>query len=81
MTSYWNNLSANNIFKNLIQHIKTNHIDIHHHFIKEHVEDKVMNHEYIATEQQRADILTKVSDFVQFENLRGSLGICLYENL
>lgn len=40
-----------------------------------------MNHEYVANEQQQADILTKVPNVVQFEKLRGSLGFCLYESL
>lgn len=58
-----------------------NPIDICHHFITEHVEGKVMNLEWVTTEQQLTYIFTKVSNVVQFEKLRGSLGIYLYENL
>jgi hypothetical protein len=81
MTLYCDNLSAINISKNPIQHSRTKHIDIRHHFIRDLVEDKVIALEHVATELQLADIFTKALDANQFENLRGKLGICLYESL
>ena len=81
MTLYCGNLSAINISKNPIQHSRTKHIDIRHHFIRDLVEDKVIALEHVATELQLADIFTKALDTNQFENLRGKLGICLYEGL
>ncbi|MCI36366.1 copia protein (gag-int-pol protein), partial [Trifolium medium] len=62
MTLYCDNLSSINISKNPIQHSRTKHIDIHHHFIRELVEDKVVTLEHIATENQLADIFTKALD-------------------
>lgn len=40
MTLYCDNTSAINISKNPLQHSRTKHVDIHHHFIHELVEDK-----------------------------------------
>ncbi|XP_058784318.1 uncharacterized protein LOC131659097 [Vicia villosa] len=74
MTLYCDNFSAINISKNPIQHSRTKHIDIRHHFIRELVEDKVIYLEHVSTELQLADIFTKSLDATQFENLRSKLG-------
>ena len=81
MTLFCDNLSAINISKNPIQHSRTKHIDIRHHFIRDLVEDKVITLKHVATELQLADIFTKALDATQFENLRSKLGICLSETL
>ena len=39
LTIYCDNTSAINISKNLVQHSRTKHIEIRHHFIRELVED------------------------------------------
>ena len=79
MALYCDNLSAINISKNPIQHSRTKHIDIRHHFIRDLVEENVVVLKHVATEEQLADIFTKALDANQFEKLRGKLGICLYE--
>ncbi|KAK2426944.1 putative mitochondrial protein [Trifolium repens] len=81
ITLYCDNLSAINISKNPVQHSKTKHIDIRHHFIRDLVENKVVTLEHVGTKEQVADIFTKALDAVQFENLRGKLGICLFEDM
>ena len=81
MTLYCDNLSTINISKNPIQHSRTKHIDIRHHFIRDLVEEKTIKLEHVATELQLADIFTKALDANQFENLRGKLGICQHEEL
>ena len=81
MTLFCDNLSAINISKNPIQHSRTKHIDIRHHFIRDLVEDKVIILEHVSTENQLADIFTKALDAVQFERLRGRLGVCIHEDL
>ena len=45
------------------------------------MENKVINLEQVSTENQLADIFTKALDAVQFENLRGRLGVCIHEEL
>jgi len=79
LTLYCDNLSAINISKNPIQHSRTKHIDIRHHFIRDLVEEKVVTLEHVDIEEQLADIVTKTLDVKQFEKLRGKLGICLHE--
>ena len=57
---YCNNTSAINISKNPVQHSRTKHIDIHHHFITELVENKTVFIEQVATKNQLVDIFTKL---------------------
>jgi hypothetical protein len=80
LTLYCDNLSAINISKNPIQHSRTKHIDIRHHFIRDLVEDNIVTLEHVATENQLADIFTKALDASKFETLRGKLRICLFED-
>ncbi|PNX69138.1 gag-pol polyprotein, partial [Trifolium pratense] len=77
LTLYCDNLSAINI----IQHSRTKHIEIRHHFIRDLVEENIVKLEHVAIEEQVADIFTKALDVVQFERLRGKLGIYLLEEL
>lgn len=78
---YYDNLISINISNNPIQYRRTKHIDILHRFIRDFVEDRVITLEHVATEKKMADIFTKAFDANHFENLRGELGICLFEEL
>ena len=51
--------SAINLSKNLIQHSRTKHIKIRHHFIRNHVQNEDITLEFVSTEDQLADIFTK----------------------
>ncbi|RVW61650.1 Copia protein [Vitis vinifera] len=73
MVVFCDNTSAINISKNPVLHSRTEHIDIRHHFIRDLVEDKVVSLEYVPTEGQIADILTKPLDVSRFESLRNSI--------
>ncbi|RVW84559.1 Copia protein [Vitis vinifera] len=77
MVVFCDNTSAINISKNPVLHSRTKHIDIRHHFIRDLVEDKVVSLEYVPTEGQIADILTKPLDVSRFESLRKSIGLCI----
>ena len=74
---YFDNSSAIDISKNLVQHSKTKHIEIRYHFIRDLVERKIMCLEYIPTERQNADIFTKPLDKSKFETLRQVIGMIL----
>ncbi|KAG9458830.1 hypothetical protein H6P81_003338 [Aristolochia fimbriata] len=76
MTVYCDNTSAINISKNPVQHSRTKHIDIRHHFIRELVEDGQVLIEHVSTENQLADIFTKSLEAKRFEFLCGALGLC-----
>ena len=46
LTIYCNNTSAINISKNPVQHSRTKHIEIRHHFIRELIEDGTLTQEW-----------------------------------
>jgi len=50
------NTSAINLTKNQIQHSRTKHIEICHHFIRDHVSNGVCEVKFIETKLQLADI-------------------------
>ena len=77
LTVFCDNTSAINISKNLVQHSRTKHIDIRHHFIRELVENITLVLEYIEIEKQLANMFTKALDSVRFDSLRKSLGVCI----
>jgi len=62
MVIHSNNTSAINISKNPVQHSRTKHINIQHHFICDLVESREVALMFIPTENQLADILTKPLD-------------------
>lgn len=72
------NTSAINISKNPVNHSMTKHIDIRYHFLREAVEDNACGLEYVTTEDQLADIMTKALPADRFENLRRRIGLRLY---
>ena len=51
MILYCDNTSAINISKNPVQDSRTKHIDIHHHFIRELVENKTIVLEHVETKR------------------------------
>ncbi|GKE36642.1 retrovirus-related pol polyprotein from transposon TNT 1-94 [Tanacetum coccineum] len=56
---YCDNKSAIALFCNNIQHSRSKHIDIRYHFIKEQVENRVVELYFVRTEYQLVDIFTK----------------------
>ncbi|GJZ69001.1 retrotransposon protein, putative, unclassified [Tanacetum coccineum] len=56
---YCHNKSAIALSCNNVQHSRSKHIDIRFHFIKEHVENGVIELYFVNTEYQLADIFTK----------------------
>ena len=60
------NESAVKLANNLVQHSHTKHIDICHHFLRDHVANNDILLEGVRTEDQLADIFTKPLDEVTF---------------
>nr|GEW50826.1 integrase, catalytic region, zinc finger, CCHC-type, peptidase aspartic, catalytic [Tanacetum cinerariifolium] len=56
---YCDNHSAIALYYNNVQHSTSKHIDIRHHFIREHVERGVVELYFVTTDYQLADIFTK----------------------
>jgi len=69
------NTSAINLTKNQIQHSRTNHIEIRHHFIRDHVNNGDCKMKFIETRLQLADIFTKPLQKDRFFFLINELGI------
>ena len=75
LTIYYDNTSAINISKNPIQHSRTKHIEIRHHFIRELVENGTPTLEFIHTDDRKADLFTKPLDSKRFEFLCQNIGV------
>ncbi len=63
MSLFVDNQSAINISKNPVQHSRTKHIDIRHHFIRELVEEKNVVLSYMKIEDQLAGYPHKTTRF------------------
>ncbi|GKC18690.1 hypothetical protein Tco_1020840 [Tanacetum coccineum] len=72
---YCDNKSAIALCCNYVQHSRSKHIDIRFHFIKEHVENGVIELYFVNTEYQQADIFTKALGRERIEFLINKLGI------
>ncbi|GJY06682.1 retrovirus-related pol polyprotein from transposon TNT 1-94 [Tanacetum coccineum] len=55
------NKSAIALYYNNVQHSRSKHIDIRHHFIREQVENGVVELYFVMTDYQLADIFTKLT--------------------
>ena len=75
------NTSAINLTKNPIQHSRTKNIEIHCHFIRDHVSNGDSEIQFIETEKRLADIFTKPLPRERFFFLRNELGILGSQNL
>jgi hypothetical protein len=69
------NESAIRIAENPIEHNRTKHIDIRHHFLRDHQQRGDIEIAYIDTKEQLADIFTKPLDEKTFTKLRNELNI------
>ncbi|GJT80358.1 retrovirus-related pol polyprotein from transposon TNT 1-94 [Tanacetum coccineum] len=72
---YCDNKSAIALCCNNVQHSRAKHIDIHYHFIKEQVENGIMELYFVRTEYQLADIFTKPLPRERFNFLIDKLGM------
>ncbi|GJY55696.1 retrovirus-related pol polyprotein from transposon TNT 1-94, partial [Tanacetum coccineum] len=72
---YCDNKSVIALSCNNVQHSRSKHIDIRFHFIKEHVENGVIELYFVNTEYQLADIFTKALARERIEFLINKLGM------
>ncbi|GKE47562.1 hypothetical protein Tco_1478820 [Tanacetum coccineum] len=72
---YCDNKSAIALSCNNVQHSRSKHIDIRFYFIKEHVENGVMELYFVNTEYQLADIFTKALAKERIEFFINKLGM------
>jgi hypothetical protein len=69
------NGSAIKLTNNPVQHSRTKHIDIRHHFLRDHETEEDIKISHVSTENQLADIFTKPLDETRFCTLRSELNI------
>ena len=67
------NQSAIAIASDDVHHQRTKHIDIRHHFIREHIKAGAVALQWVPTEEQEADLLTKPLGKAAFVKLRDRL--------
>nr|GEX05588.1 hypothetical protein [Tanacetum cinerariifolium] len=72
---YCDNKSAIALCYNNVQHSRSKHIDIRYHFIKEQVENGVIELYFVNTEYQLADLFTKALGSDRIEFLINKLGM------
>jgi hypothetical protein len=69
------NESAIRLADNPSEHSRTKHIDIRHHFLRDHQQRGGIDIYHISTENQLADIFTKPLDEKRFCRLRSELNV------
>ena len=60
-------------------HDRSNHIDIKYHYIKDMVHRGAVKLQYVSTNEQIADVLTKMLDIVKFVYFRENIGVLQIE--
>ena len=73
--NYCDNQIAINISKNLVIHSCTKNIDVHYHFIREHVLNGNVELEFVPSSNQLVDIFKNPLSRATFEGLRTILGV------
>ena len=58
-----------------MQHSRTKHIEIIHHFLRDHAQKEDITLEFVSTKDQLVDIFTKPLSEEQFVDIRIQLGV------
>ena len=75
MNLFCDNKAAMDISHNPVQHDRIKHVEVDWHFIKQNLDEKIILFAFIKSEDQLADILTKVVSTKIFYNSLDKLGI------
>jgi hypothetical protein len=75
------NKSAIKLANNLVSHLRTKHIDVQHHFLRDHETKGDIEIRHVSTEKQLADIFTKPLDESKFCALRSERNILDSRNM
>ena len=75
------NESAMKLTNNMVQYSRTKHIDVCHHFIRDHQQKGDICIESVGTEDQLADIFTKPLDENRICKLRNELNLLDFSNM
>ena len=69
------NQSCIKMIENPMFHDRLKHIEIRYHFIRDMVQRGALKLQYISTDEQVVDVMTKPLSRVKFEHFRDKLGI------
>jgi hypothetical protein len=75
------NESVVKLTNNLVQHARTKHINVRHHFIRDHQQKWDILVKNVGTDDQLVDIFTKPLDEKRFYKLRNELNILDFSNM
>jgi hypothetical protein len=76
VTLYADSQSAIALAKNPVHHQRSKHIDIKYHFIRSEIHDKIIDLQYVPSEDNLADIFTKAATknkLCKFSSIYGKL--------
>ena len=73
---YNDNQSAQRLVSNPVYHRRTKHIDVRYHYIRNVLEKRNIQIEYLSTDLMIADILTKPLAFIKHSRFVNGLGLC-----
>ena len=65
--------------KNPKHHSRTKHIDVQHHFIREKVEEEVIELRYCPTQEMVADVFTKALARDKHEAMRSAMRLEVFD--
>ena len=74
-TIYKDNQGVIKLADNPVNHLKTKHIAVRYHAIREHIANGEIRLEYLSTDRMVADGLTKATNHVTQERLVDGLGL------
>ena len=72
---FCDNTSSINLTNNLVLHSRTKHIEIRHHYLRDHVENGDIIFEHVDSKNQLADIFTKPLTIEPFFHICRELGV------
>jgi len=72
---YYDNINSILLVNNSIYHVRTKHIKVHYHFIREKILAKKIDLIHVNTENQVVDIFTKALGTDKLRKFRKMLGV------
>ena len=68
-------MSSIYLARNPVFHARTKHIEVHYHFIREHVQAEEINLQHVSTNLQVVDIFTKALGIDKLGQFASDLGL------